>query len=393
MSKRNRLITVFMACLVVLALLVVSCAAPTQPTAQTATQASEKPIEKPAATKAAETPVAKDSKPAAPESKPAADQKPGSMLTLNVGHLSITSDAGIYIGIEKGYFKEQGLELKLENFKTAGDQIPLLATGKLDIGGGAVNAGLFNAISRDIPMKIVAEKGSAFPGRSASALVIRKDLVDSGQFKDYADLKGKTIAVSSTDSAPHIELLKALEKGKLKESDVKIITMGFPDMNTAFANKAIDAAMFQEPLTSQAIEKGLIVRWKESADLYPNHTVGVVLYSPKFMSEHPDAAKKYMVAYLKGVRDYNDVFVKKDAKLKAEVLSILTKYTNVKDPAVLERAMPSGLNSDGYVYTEGIAADQDWYVARGLVKQKQEINDIVDNQYVDYAISVLGKAK
>src|SRR5262249_56672350 len=72
------------------------------------------------------------------------------------------------------------------------------------------------------------------------SLMVRKDLVDSGQVRDYRDLKGLTIAMAGPAAAPEIEVAKALEKGGLTLADVNLTIVSFPDMIAAFPNKAID---------------------------------------------------------------------------------------------------------------------------------------------------------
>ena len=309
---------------------------------------------------------------------------------LKVASLEITSDAGIYVAIEKGYFRQEGITVELSPFNTASRQILPLVQGSLDIGGGAVAAALFNAVAEmEEPIRIVSEKGSGFKDRSASALAVRKDLMDSGRVKDFKDFKGLTVAVSSFASAPHIELLRGLGTAGLTEKDIRIIELSFPNMATAFANKAIDAAMFQEPLTTMSAEQGISVRWKLAYDLYPNHTVGVVLYSPQVVKNRPEEARRYMVAYLRGVRDYNDAFM--HGKGKSEMVGILTRYTRVKDAKIYDKMVPSGLSGNGTVNRDGIAYDQEWYFQRGQVKKKVNIDKLVDESFLQYALSRIGR--
>ena len=119
---------------------------------------------------------------------------------MRVGALQIVSDAGLYIAAARGYF-QQVVNVEFTSFRSLQEQIPLLATDKLDA-GGAVDAGLFNAIARDVPLKIVADKGSNLsPEFTSQALVIRKDLIDSGRFKDYPDLAGATSASPAARAA------------------------------------------------------------------------------------------------------------------------------------------------------------------------------------------------
>ena len=71
-----------------------------------------------------------------------------------------------------------------------------LGTGDLDAGGGAVSVGLYNAVKRGVGLKVVADKVHYGPGYGFASLLVRKELVESGKFKSYADLKGLRVAIS-----------------------------------------------------------------------------------------------------------------------------------------------------------------------------------------------------
>ena len=58
----------------------------------------------------------------------------------------------------------------------------------------------------------------------------------------------------------------------------------------------------------------------------------MVFGSPQFMAGGAGCPLRFMSAYLKGVRDYNDGFIK--GKGKDEVIDIMTKHTALKDPAL-----------------------------------------------------------
>ena len=62
-------------------------------------------------------------------------------VTLKVGTINATADAAIFIAMEKGYFRDEGIEIELQEFATSALMIPPLATGQLDIATGA-GAGL-----------------------------------------------------------------------------------------------------------------------------------------------------------------------------------------------------------------------------------------------------------
>jgi len=91
-----------------------------------------------------------------------------------------------------------------------------LGTGELDVGGGTVSAGFYNAVGRGILMKIVADQASIKPGYGYSSLMVRKDLVDSGRYKSFADLKGMKVAIGAPGTGTASALNEALKKGGLQ---------------------------------------------------------------------------------------------------------------------------------------------------------------------------------
>jgi NitT/TauT family transport system substrate-binding protein len=95
---------------------------------------------------------------------------------VTVGTVASVSDAGIYVAIAKGFFKEQGLEIDTPVFDSGSNQIALLASGKLDVAGGTPAAGTFNAFAQGINIRIVADKGTHTPGHGYIAFLVRKEL-------------------------------------------------------------------------------------------------------------------------------------------------------------------------------------------------------------------------
>lgn len=306
---------------------------------------------------------------------------------VKVGMKQVISDAGILIGMAKGYYKDVGIKIENVQFNTGQEMINQLAAGQLDVGATVTAAGLLNAMSRDIPMKVVADKGINVPGQGYYRLVIRKDL--AVVVKDYKDLKGRRIAIVGTASLDEIALVRLLEKGGLSTKDIDLqVIRAFPDMLVSLANKSIDAAMVIEPFVTQGMAKGIIDPWKEPSEYDPDAQTAFLVFGTS-MTTRPDVANRFMAAYIKSVRDYNDAFFKN--RNKAEIIDILCKYSVIKDPALYDRMYPTGLNPDGYVRMKGITLDIEWYKKNKLIKSDILPNDVVDNRYVDFALKVLGR--
>src|SRR5262249_14935508 len=144
---------------------------------------------KPAATTSASTAVPAAAQPAAAAASPAA--KPAAApTTVQMATLRAASDAGLFIALERGYFAEQGIDAQFAEIGLGSDIAAMLAAGQIQVGGAAITAGLLNAAARGIETKVVADKGANPRGFSFTALLVRKDLVDSGAYSGPADLKG-----------------------------------------------------------------------------------------------------------------------------------------------------------------------------------------------------------
>src|SRR3972149_3027216 len=78
---------------------------------------------------------------------------------VKLGDLLAISNAAIYIAIEKGYFKEQGIRNDITTFASAAKALPALTAGEIEVSVGTASAGLFNAVAAGAPYRIVADKG------------------------------------------------------------------------------------------------------------------------------------------------------------------------------------------------------------------------------------------
>jgi hypothetical protein len=76
-----------------------------------------------------------------------------------------------------------------------------------------------------------------------------------------------------------------------------------------------------------------------------------------------------------------------------EVVPILIERTSVKERALFERAIPSGLNPDPIPNTQSIADDQEWLIAHGFLSQRVNVADFLDLSMIEEAIRQLGSAR
>ncbi len=311
--------------------------------------------------------------------------------TVVVAEDGSASGAGFYIANELGYFKDYNIKIKFATFSNSDDMLPALASGKVDVAGGISSASFFNSIAQGIDVKMIGDKGHNIKGHSYFSFVMRKDL--AGKVNSYKDLKGKKIAVSSKNGVDDYIYSMMLKSAGLSEKDVHFVLMpDFGNMLTAVGNHSVDAALQIEPLITKGIDQGLQVKLGDTTDFAPKAQIAMVLGSPQFVKQDHDVALRFMVAYLKGLRDYNDAFVK-NLKNKNQVINIMTKYTPLKDPKLWEKVDVAGLNPNGKMYVDDIKKQYDWYKSRGGIDGNVDLSKAVDTSLAKEAVNILGTYK
>ena len=312
---------------------------------------------------------------------------------VSVGVVSALSDAAFYIAADKNYFRDAGIDVNFITFDSAAKMIAPLATGELDVGSGASSAGLFNAAARRIDLKIVADRSGMAPGYQFMTLMIRKELVDKGEFKTYADLKGRKIALASPAIAPGSGLNEALKKGGLTYADFEKIYLGYPQQVAAMTNGAIDGSMMIEPFATTLADRGIGVRFASSEDFYPGLQIALVYYGEKFTSTKRDLANRFMVAYVKALRDYNDALSEgrfADTPKGREIVSILARNLNTPE-ADIKKAFVYYANPDGRPNIDGLKKDLTFFRANGDVTSPDvSVDALLDLSFIENAVKQLG---
>jgi NitT/TauT family transport system substrate-binding protein len=290
--------------------------------------------------------------------------------------------------MERGYFAEEGIQIEDVPSDTSAQLLPSLAAGHVDLLSGGTASGLFNAIASGIPVRIVLDQWTGFPGNQAGGVIARKELVDSGRLRDPSDLRGLRLAMTSKGHNTQMVLSHLLASGGVSFAEVESFEMPYPDMITALGNRVIDAAVMIEPQASIAINNGSSVRFRAWSEVIPYDAIALVMFSQAFAEGKNEAAKRYARAYVRGLRGYHDALHKGIGR--EDVISYFQKHTSLKDRAVYDWMPWPSNNPDGRVPAETIAAAQDWFYENGFVQNKVDLSKVIDNQFSDFAVAQLG---
>jgi NitT/TauT family transport system substrate-binding protein len=325
---------------------------------------------------------------ALPRIAPAQD----SSAALKIGVTTALTTAPLYISDRMGFFKDEGLTVDIIDFVSAAAMVAPLGAGQLDVGAGVISAGLYNAVARGIHVRAVADLGSDPPGYGFQWLVIRTDLVKSGRYKTLKDIKGMTLSTPAPGIATMSQYGHMLRSVGLTLSDLKVIYMPNPDALVALKNGAIDGSLLPEPSPTIAVKLGVGVKVLPDDAYYPNQQIAVLLYGSNLLGADRAKAVKFMRAYLKGVRVYNDSLHNgKIAGPQAPaILKIFSDTNKQLDPTLLADVTPNGNNPNGQMNVASLNEDLAFFKQQGWIEGEVTPAQLVDTSYLDEAMKTLG---
>jgi NitT/TauT family transport system substrate-binding protein len=242
---------------------------------------------------------------------------------VTIGHLAVVPSLPTYVAMEKGFFTEQGLEVKLVPFQSGTDIVDALVAGRIDADCmSAITGNWFAAQNAPDKFKIFLVYAANSTVDNTMVVVVKKD----SPLKGLKDLKGKK--VGTFPGATSVALAKAVIRKKTDPNKVIFTEVPPPNMIQALAAGQIDAFFTPEPFgmiaVYQGIGKYLIKSPCTLLGLKKGIVGGAFSFSAKFLEERPEVAKKVKAAIEKGA-DY----IKTNEQ---EARGYLSKYTPLPPP-------------------------------------------------------------
>jgi len=311
-----------------------------------------------------------------------ADAKPGEPTRLRVTVVGGMSHAPLFIADDEGYFADQGLEIEGVTFRRTAAGLPGLAAGDLDVYIGALAPSLLNVIARTDNVKIaLARTGLRPEGCAAYAIMARRELVESGRLKEPRDLAGLRIGTERTSSNFYI-INMLLQSGGLTPDDVETNHIPYRLKPEGFERDLMDVSTSSEPWMTRILQGGSAVQWLPTREVVPGFQYGFMLFGPTLLEENREAGRRFVTAYLRGVRAYN-----REGKTKRHI-EIISKYMRL-DVDLLEAACWPHQQNDGHVDFARLDHYQAWALGEGLVDRKLTESELWDRSFVDHANGVL----
>jgi NitT/TauT family transport system substrate-binding protein len=213
---------------------------------------------------------------------------------IRVGYIGITCEAPIFMAVEQGFFKEEGLEVELVKCEWSKYK-DVLALGGYDITHHLIMYFL-KPIEQGLDVKISA-------GIHTGCLRVQAPV--NGKVHSVADLKGKTIGVPGMGTPPFIFAHRVLgAHGIDARKDVSWKVYPISELELALERGEVDAIADSEPIGTLLLAKGKVKNIADQAkDMpYKDEYCCAVIVNGKFLAQNPKTVAAATRAMLKGAK-------------------------------------------------------------------------------------------
>lgn len=279
---------------------------------------------------------------------------------LVVGTVPVLGVAPLYIAIEKGYFKAEGLNVEARIFPSGAISLPAMIKGEIDLVFSNYIS-MFKAQAEGAgKLRIIAE-GSAAAPNSFGIYVM-----PNSPIKEAKDLAGKKIGVNARGNIATVLTNESLKSAGVDITTINYVDVPFPDMGGTLERGDIDAAFLAEPfITANSASLGInriVDTGVGTVDGLPMDGYGG---TEGWVKQHPNTAEAFTRAIQKAAAD---------AANRSETEKVITGYAKV-DPKFAPLMAP--LQYPTSVNPTRLQRVADLMQAQKLIPEKLEVDKFV----------------
>jgi NitT/TauT family transport system substrate-binding protein len=284
---------------------------------------------------------------AAPALAQKAPEKP--KVVLGVGGKPALYYLPLTIAERKGFFKEEGLEVEINDFAGGAKALQSLIGGSVDVVTGAYEHTIrMQAKGQDV--RSVVELGR-FP---SIIVAVRKDL--AGEIKGPKDFKGRKMGVSAPGSSTNLIPQYAMVKAGLAATDASFIGVGTGSgAVAAVQQKQIEIISNTEPVISKLESDGAVVALLDTRTeagtraIFGGPNPAAVLYMRnEFLEKNPETTQRLVNAFLKTL-----AWIKQASP--EDIAAVVPPEYHLGDKALYLQAV--GKSKDSYSQTGIVSAE------------------------------------
>lgn len=301
-----------------------------------------------------------------------------------VGALRLTSHSGSFIALNRGYFKDAGLDVELRFFQAAQPVAVAIASGDLDYGATAITGGLINLAEKGA-VKVVGGALREEDGIQGMQIMASKAAYDGG-LTSTDKLDGKRYGVTQSGSSFHYVGSKVAGASGGTPTFVPLQKVGA--IIGALKSGQIDAWNIVPHISKGLISSGAAPFIGNVVDYLPNYQISTVFTSANNADNERALTEDFLAAFSGGVADYNATMVDKQNGDGAidEMVDIIHQYVYTDRPR--EKAAPSiiagsmRLSPDAELNLTSVRDQMEWMQSEDLINSSVSLDTFVDTSYV-----------
>jgi NitT/TauT family transport system substrate-binding protein len=260
---------------------------------------------------------------------------------------------------------------------------PTLAAGQVDVVPWTLSAALFNAAAQGVHMRYVADKGYSNPDSCAADAWLASNQALAAGLSDYSTLKGRKLTSTPGSISEYAVDLMLAEAG-LKVEDLEFVQITDNAAKVeALRSGSVDLSPLGEPWITYAVSQGAAQVWRRYSDILPRQSIAFIAYGPNILDDNHEAGVRFMMAYLRGIEQFNEG--KTDRNI--ELISEFTKIS-AED---LKAACWNSFKPDGTADVDGLLAYQQWLVSKGVLPSALPLDQFWTDEFVKEAAARLGR--
>lgn len=308
---------------------------------------------------------------------------PSRAETVRVGITRLMGYAGVPVADAEGYFKQEGITIKMVEFHSAAPIGVAIASGDVDFGVSGMSASFYNLASHG-QLRIIAAASQDNPGFHTLVLVA-SDKAWQGGLKSPKDLPGHSVGVTQVGTSLEYSVALIAKRYHFPFDKVQIKPLqSNPNVVSALKGGTLDAALMPFAPVLPLIAKKQIHELGYVGEICDGFSGAMLFTSTKIANTKPGLVKRFLVAYRKAMRDLHSAFVgpnneRRDGPLAPRIMGIMSKFTRL--PAKqLENAVPY-FDTEGRVDVADIGRQIAWYESQRLLEGNVVPEKIVDKRY------------
>jgi NitT/TauT family transport system substrate-binding protein len=306
---------------------------------------------------------------------------------VNLGVLRLGSHAPSFIAYERGYLRDEGLDVELKFFEAAQPLAVAVAAGDVDYGVTAMSGGLVSLAEKNA-VKVIGGALSEEKGKVGSVVLASNKAWEAG-LKSPKDLAGRSFGITTAGSSFHFMAHKIAQAVGVPLSSISLKPLQkLGTLVAALSSGQIDSWAIQQSIAKKMLNEGAAKLIGTISDYAPDYQVTTVFTSTANAVDNRDKTKAFIRAYSRAVDDYDAAFVDRTAT-QAEVdaiTRILHTYVSTSSPFEDVRQMlvddATRINRGLALSMKSVIEQLEWFKAEKMVKDTITPEMLFDTSYV-----------